>query len=68
MQRTIKRLDGKHAGKALLSMSDVEPDVIVGKYVSALMVSGILTMDNNAVSREDDGTYTLGNGWRLSVV
>ena len=67
MQRTIKRLDGKHAGKSLLTLDVADADSLIGQYSSALMIQGLIPMTDDAVVREADGTYTLINGWRLTV-
>lgn len=49
------------------AMEYVDSDSAVGKYCSALMLVGILGMNNKPIRHTEGNYYTLANGWTLQA-
>ena len=49
------------------AMEYADADSAVGKYCSALMLVGILGMNNKPIRYPEGNCYTLANGWTLQV-
>ena len=49
------------------AMNYTDADAAVGKYISALMLVGILGMTKNPIRHTEGSDYTLANGWTLQV-
>ena len=49
------------------AMTYADADSAIGKYVSTLMLVGILGFTKNPIRHAEGSTYTLANGWVLEV-
>lgn len=53
--------------KVVLTKQFNDAEEAFGKYVSALMIAGIVTMNDSAYEFIGNNTWKLSNGWEIKV-